>query len=327
MPHEDQPIIDINAFIKEKHQGVQYKFSGLSTISKVFFALIVVESLVIIGLTLQRMLQPQHGVLSEKYAGLLLLNSVLLSLFAIDGVLTENAFELLAFVFVNISVAFFVVYQFWFAPENTEKVILWIRFISVIVFTPVNVVMAYLVYSNFGWSVYRKIGASFDLIKTYRNYQQFLATLKLDLQISLNFVLVIWLFLFNLTQDLELGLDIPLLVLTLVWAAVGWAAIRQENKAVTAIWLPFGILQPAYIVYKFVRFVLDGTTNFYEPLIYGIGGLSILCRIGLITIAIICRKNYGRGLKSVFRKEDEEEKPILNKLTKNIIHADEPIAD
>jgi len=178
---EHGPEININE-LRRRDQSTKGKIISLSRTAKIFIAIIILESAIIIGLTIQRMITPQNGDLSIKYSSLMLLNALLLLIFALDGVINENAFELLAFVFISITVTTFTTYQFWFAPEKTEKIILWIRFISVSIFTPLNVVFAYLVYSAFGWAMYRKIGASLSLAAAYKRYQIFLALLKLDLQ-------------------------------------------------------------------------------------------------------------------------------------------------
>jgi len=293
-------------------------FVDLPLVSKLLLLFIIVESLILVGLTIERMVFPKT-VNSEYYSVLVLVNSILLALFAIDGVLNENVFELFAFVFISVSTMFFITYQFFSVSgqKTTEASILLIRFIAVCIFTPANALMSYLAYRNFGWRMYRKIGADPLLLGMYTLYQQMLALLKLDLQFGINLVLIAGFFLF---ENYELIGDIAAMILTLCWAALGWAAIRNEHRKGVIVFFVFSILQPLYICFKFIRYQVDPPrTHLFIPLIYIMGSLAILCRIVLVLFAGVCRRNFGKGLVNVFKKEDDEEKPLLTTLTKNII--------
>jgi len=87
-------------------------------------------------------------------------------------------------------------------------------------FSPLNLVFAYLAYKNFGWVVYKKIGASVEMTMMYTRYQQMIALLKLDVQIGINVVLIAGFFLY--TTNIQLYLDIGVLCSTVFLAAIGW---------------------------------------------------------------------------------------------------------
>jgi len=277
-----------------------------------------VEALVIIGLTIRKMVVSGQDISEEKYGALILLNSVLLFMFAIDGVLNENAFELLSFIIISIFVTSITTYQFFWEPEKTEKIILLVRFASVCVFTPLNVIFTYLVYKAFGWAIYRKIGANIKLIDMYRCYQQMISLVKLDLQFGINLVLVAWMFLSDTIADYELYINIAFIVVTFVWAGLGWAAVRHEKNIPIIVYFLFSPIEPGYVIYKGITLYLD-PIEFFGPVIYALGGLSILCRVLLFIWAIRCRVNFGEGLKKVFSKEEEEEKPFLGQIASRVL--------
>lgn len=134
-----------------------FSFTGYMTpASRVFLALMVVELLTVVGLTIQRMIHPTTSY-SERYAVLMLVDVCILFFFAVNGVLGENSFEVLAFILVTLVFCGVTIYQFFWSPANTEQVVLWIRFIAVCAFTPANCLLAILVYRGFGWRMYRKV--------------------------------------------------------------------------------------------------------------------------------------------------------------------------
>jgi len=285
----------------------------MSTASKIFMFLIILESTILVGLTLERIIHPMTTN-SIRFAALILINCVLLSVFAIDGVFNENAFVLLGFNFLSLSTLATVIFQFFNKQtrNNTEHMILIIRLVAVSVFTPANFALSWMSFRSWGWRMYRLIGASVPLLSMYRVYQQTVTLLRLDLQMSVNLVLIAGLFLFH---NFELWIDVGMMALTFGWAFVGWKAIRTENKTLSILFLLFGVLQPVYILYKMVHYTLDPKVvdehHFSLPLLYAFGSVSIVFRLGLFVCFVISMRNYGKGLKGVLTKGDEEEKHLV----------------
>jgi len=289
----------------------------LSSASKALIVIMIIESMIIIGLTIERMVHPTTQN-SEKYATLMLINSVFISAFAIDGVLNENIFELFAFVVVSIFTLLITVYQFVEQDVTTEVIVLWIRFIAVCIFIPINIVMSYVCYKNFGWIVYKKIGASVEITSMYSRYQQMLALLKLDLQFGINLVVMAGLFLFS---DWEIWVDAGVMALTIIVLGITWGGLRQEKKWAVFIFFVFAPVEPVYIFYKFVHYAnhpLDSTI--YEPLVYVAGSVAVVNRLLLMIWVFLCRRNFDKNLKEVFTKEDEEENPLLGNFTDTIVN-------
>lgn len=306
----------------KKLHSTKESFLQLSNTSKVLVLLIILESIVLISLTIQRMTHPQTEN-SEKYSILMLVNSIFLTAFAIDGVMVENVFELFSFVFVSTSTLGFVFYQFveqFQHPEEIEEIILWVRFLLTCLFSPLNLVFAYLAYKNFGWIVYKKIGASMEMTMMYTRYQQMIALLKLDVQIGINVVLIAGFFLY--TTNIQLYLDIGVLCSTVFLAAIGWVGIRREISTLVILWFLFCWIPLIYVIFKFIYYQENApSSDFFSPLVYCTGSLALLCRILLIVFVAICRRNFDKGLKSVFEKEEKEEKPLLGTITKPIVYA------
>jgi hypothetical protein len=243
----------------------------------------------------------------------MLVNVVFIFLFAIDAVISENAFELFGFLIVNIGVSAFITWQFFYSRANNEVITLWIRFISVCVFTPLNVILSIMVYRSFGWRMYKKLGADVELTHMYRTYQQMSSLIKVDLQFALNLVLASGFF---VKTSLEIGIDIGALVIALLWAALGLVAIRMEHKPSLLLFLTTFILHPGYVVFKIWKTTTD-YDKLFVPLIYSFGSLSILTRVLEFVWGLRIYFHFGKGLKVVFEKE-EEKHPLLKEVTHRI---------
>jgi hypothetical protein len=289
----------------------QSKWLDLSLTSKIFVVIIFVESIILIVLTVERILSYLNEPLSDeirhiKEAILIIINCIFLALYAINGVINESKFELLAFVIVSIAMSGMVGLQLYIDTNAVS----WVRFAIACSCTVVNVGLSILVHNSFGWKVFRKIGASVELINVYTIYQIFSALIKLDLLISVNLVMLAGFFLY---VDYELYIDIVALALTFVWALVGLVAGRKEIKKACFVFLLCAFLQPAYVVFKIIFSVVSSSSNqlngWIPDLIYIVGALHLLVRGMLIVFAIQLFRNFGKGLKEVLSK-DEEYLPI-----------------
>eukprot|EP01119_Soliformovum_irregulare_P015258 TRINITY_DN4278_c0_g1_i1.p1 TRINITY_DN4278_c0_g1~~TRINITY_DN4278_c0_g1_i1.p1 ORF type:complete len:314 (+),score=50.40 TRINITY_DN4278_c0_g1_i1:234-1175(+) len=290
------------------------KLEKISVMSKIFIVVILLESTVIVGLTIERLIEPWSNN-STDFGILMIINSILLAAFAIDGVLNENTLELFGFVIVSLAVCGLVNYQYWFARDTAEQVIVLIRFISVCIFTPINIILSIMVYRNFGWAIYRKIGASVELIDMYRRYQRFISLLKIDLQFGINLVMIAGIL---ISKDWKIWIDIIALIASFSWAVLGWVSLRLENRIGAILFFVFSVIQPGYVFYKFIFVtVFDNQISVedqsLEPLTYVVGSLAIVVRILTIIFAILVRRGFGGGLKRVFKKEEAEE-PFLKKV-------------
>jgi len=182
-------------------------------------------------------------------------------------------------------------------------------------FSPLNILLGYLSYKALGWRIYRKIGTNVQMIRIYRTYQIFLAFLKMDLQFGLTIVLAIGLL--WKVATLEFYLDIGFFVITVVWAGVGWFAIRHEKKLLVVLFFLFALVEPAYLVWKVIE-VLNTNgdwrdAQFTAPVII-ISALALFCRALLFIYTIIAAKHFNQGLRNIFEKEEDEHEarvPIL----------------
>ena len=81
----------------------------------------------------------------------------------------------------------------------------------------------------------------------FRSYQIFVSLLKLDLWFGIVGTVTVGLFLF---VDYELVIDCVAMVITLGWAALGWASARRESSSGFALFFVFMPVEPAYVLAK-----------------------------------------------------------------------------
>jgi len=231
--------------------------------------------------------------------------TVFLVYFSVDGVLNENKFEVFCFLLVNILVAFYSL-SYFFTLSGPPSYLQWIRFGLIMFFSPLNILLGILSYKALGWKIYRKIGTNGQLIHMYRTYQIFLAFLKMDLQFGLTIVLAIGIFYH--VASLEFYLDIGFFVITILWAGLGWFAIRHEISKLVVVFFLFALVEPGYLLWKAVAVLTvngDWRQAQYTAPVIIISGLALVCRALLIIYTFLSYRHFNKGLRNIFEKEED----------------------
>jgi len=156
--------------------------------------------------------------------------------------------------------------------------------------------------------IYKKIGADLEKKRMYRWYHIFLMTIKLDVFFFLGFA-VQFLALVLTNNDVEKGLTIAALPIILVVLVSSVFAVRRENK--TIMWLFFIglIISCVYFIYKTTRIWDPAKATQYQFLqkyltLFSI--ISLLASLLTLVEAIICYKNFDKGLKPYLLMTNKE---------------------
>ena len=109
--------------------------------------------------------------------------------------------------------------------------------------------LAWKIYTEFGWKVYKYLGADRSIKTMYAYYQIFLCLVKFDLFFWVGFsVQFIWLVLNN--DDAEFYLTCAALPLSLIVLIEGHLAARHENKMMMWSFMAGCVAALVYFVYK-----------------------------------------------------------------------------
>eukprot|EP01090_Pellita_catalonica_P005503 TRINITY_DN15555_c0_g1_i1.p1 TRINITY_DN15555_c0_g1~~TRINITY_DN15555_c0_g1_i1.p1 ORF type:complete len:165 (-),score=17.87 TRINITY_DN15555_c0_g1_i1:4-498(-) len=138
--------------------------------TKVFLLFILFEFFAVAGFTIERIVT--GGSSSDKHATIrelaiiFLLISIFWTYFGLSGVVNENTFELLSWVASAFLLLLYNLSVLLQRGVDLDK-FFYMRFGLVSFTSVVNLFFAVIVYGNFGWRMYKKIGADIALQNIY----------------------------------------------------------------------------------------------------------------------------------------------------------------
>ncbi|KAL7423792.1 hypothetical protein Q5752_001376 [Cryptotrichosporon argae] len=167
------------------------------------------------------------------------------------------------------------------------------------------VVLSWFVYRDFGWKIYRFLGADLAIKRYYFQYQIFDCICRFSAFFFAGFgiqspaKLVILTPVLNKT-DPEYIITWIMLPLSLVFLIMGILAARYEKRYLMALFELGLLCGCAYFTYKLVRIWQDATTTYAHiaTSLTVFSALSILCLIFCAVSALAVWRNFGKGLKA-----------------------------
>lgn len=116
----------------------------------------------------------------------------------------------------------------------------------------VIVVLTYFVWREFGWRIYKFLGADLRIRTYYRQYQVFESIVCCSFFFFMSFSIQ-FLFLILNKKDPEYVLTWVMLPLSFLWLALGLLAAKREWRAAMAVFLVGLLAGMAYFIFKLVR--------------------------------------------------------------------------
>ncbi|KAF8950701.1 hypothetical protein BGZ52_001699 [Haplosporangium bisporale] len=172
--------------------------------------------------------------------------------------------------------------------------------------------LSYQLFQEFGWKIYKKIGADPNMKIMYRAYQIYLVLIKIDLFFFVGFsIQFIYLTLTKRQTDPEYWLTIVVLPITVVILYVAVYAVRHESRRWMTAFLFAMHGGVAYFIFKVVRMWVGDQDQIgkYAGVRYFLTLFASLCLIAILATivnAAVCFRNFGKGLKPHIIKDNRE---------------------
>ncbi|KAI0307566.1 hypothetical protein B0F90DRAFT_1944658 [Multifurca ochricompacta] len=161
------------------------------------------------------------------------------------------------------------------------------------------VALAWTIYNEFGWKVYKFLGANRQIKKMFAVYQIYQCLVKFDVFFWVGFcVQFTWLVLDR--HSWEFYITCAALPLSIILLVEGHLAARYENKWMMASFLSGCVGAMIYFSYKFIKVVVKKDTPEFAPVWESLTTFAVIAIILLLITFIyawMVMRNFGRGLK------------------------------
>lgn len=161
--------------------------------------------------------------------------------------------------------------------------------------------VAFRLYPEFGWTIYKYIGADLKMKRRYMTFQIFITLLKFDFLFFLGFTIQFIVIILN-KQDVEFALTIAVIPLTIcLLFLVAWS-VRRENYVGMIVSIIFFIAGLAYFLFKLVRMYQPGQADKYASGRRSLTAFAVMAVVLIVVTvvnAMVCTHNFKMGLKQV----------------------------
>ncbi|KAG0083991.1 hypothetical protein BGZ92_010290 [Podila epicladia] len=240
-----------------------------------------------------------------------------------DAVRAQNTIEIIGIVAFNFCCFAYSIFEIsqirsslfpktieydFFGPGKAQDLLKSIEPLLIVVVVVIGVTqclvtwLAYQLFQEFGWKIYKKIGADPNMKKMYRAYQIYLVLIKMDLFFFVGFsIQFIYLTLARQTDDPEYWVTIFFLPATLLILMVAVYAVRHESRRWMAFFLTTMLAGVGYFIFKVVRMYVAGPkAKQFEGINKFLTLFAALCLVTILATivnAAVCFRNFGKGLK------------------------------
>ncbi|KAI9592135.1 hypothetical protein BDF19DRAFT_452416 [Syncephalis fuscata] len=165
--------------------------------------------------------------------------------------------------------------------------------------------LAFRLYQEFGWTIYKNIGADLQKRRMYRDYHICIMVLKLDFFFFMGFGIQLLVLAID-SQVYEYVLTIAALPISLLAIMMANYALKREKKKTMRVVFVCLLAASAYFIAKIYIIWKPSNKAKYELIkkyLTSFAVLALLAVVATIAISIRCYKNFGRGLRPYLMRE------------------------
>jgi heme/copper-type cytochrome/quinol oxidase subunit 4 len=167
--------------------------------------------------------------------------------------------------------------------------------------------VAWKLYGEFGWNIYKKIGADRRMKNRYLIYQIYITLLKFDFFLFVGFE-VQFLVLVGQTSDSERWLTVAAIPITVALLLLAAWCTQRENIIGSICTMVVYFCMVAYFIFKLVRMYDSDRAADYAPArrtltVFAV--FTLLLIVITIVVASWCMLNFNKGLKDHLLKRPE----------------------
>ncbi|GAA5850838.1 hypothetical protein JCM9279_003942 [Rhodotorula babjevae] len=277
-----------------------------------WLAMTLVETAVdtcIVGLTLNTYAEKLWRTVLERdersvlpvYLGLFVLAHLTQLVLAVDALVAKNTIQVVALAILNGLLAVYAGIQIADIRSLVSgylAILIWCIPAMITLTQIVYLACLWPIWREFGWQIFKTMGADRRVKKSYAWFQVFICVLKFDLFFFIAFSLQL-VFLVPTQTDAERWITVAALPVTSGMLLLGYLAVKHENRTGYWCFLASCALGSAYFIYKLFIIYRDRETD-YRLVFKSLTVFAALCLAALILTTVtvtVCYRHFGRGLK------------------------------